>query len=110
METEKRLHKTLITFTFHDNNNLGEYFVDALKNTYGNDNVCNIDQSTYIVENQTLNLKDVLEILHKAEEKGETHNEGDILHVIQVENHESLVFNSSLEFEQRLNNIYHCIK
>ena len=105
MSKENELSETIVAFTFNGNDNLRKAFVDTMKEWYGKDNVCNIDQSTYEIKNQTLTLDDVLAVLHKAEECGECHKETDQLCVFQVIKSNVLVLNTSLDFEQRLKNI-----
>jgi hypothetical protein len=102
MKTENKQVKTVVTFTFYDNDNLGKAFVAALEELYGKDNVSNIDQSTYMINTRTLSMDDILAVLHKAEEEGEKHKEGDELHVLHVVREESKMFSSSTDFQQRL--------
>lgn len=94
--------KTVVTFTFYDNENLGKAFVATLEETYGKDNVYNIDQSTYGINNQTLTIDDLYTVLLKAEKKGEKHKDGDELHVLHVVGEESKMFSTATDFYNRL--------
>lgn len=102
MNKELKSPKTVVTFTFHDNENLGKAFVATLEETYGKNNVSNIDQSTYMINSHTLSMDDILAILHKAEEKGKKHKNGDELHVLHVVREESKMLSSAIDFQQRL--------
>lgn len=105
VNTENKTPKTVVTFTFHDNENLGKTFVAKLEETYGKNNVYNIDRSTYGINNQTLTIDELYAVLMKAEEKSDKHNEQDELHILHVIDEESIVLNSSLDFHQRLEKV-----
>lgn len=92
----------MVTFTFSDNDRLGKSFVAVLEAIYGKNNVSNIDQSTYLINSHTLSMNDILAILHKAEEKGEKHKNGDELHILHVVREESKMLTSAIDFQQRL--------
>ena len=102
MNKENNQLKTAVTFTFFDNDKLGKSFVAALEETYGKDNVSYIDQSTYMIKSHTLSMDDILAVLHKAEEKGEKHKNGDKLHVLHVVREESKMLTSASDFYERL--------
>ena len=102
MNKEDNQLKTVVTFTFSDNENLGKSFVTVLEATYGKDNVSNIDQSTYMIKSRTLSMNDILAVLHKAEGKGEKHKNGDELHALHVVREESKMLSSAIDFQQRL--------
>lgn len=107
MDKENKLVKTVVTFTFHDNENLGKAFVASLEELYGKDNVYPIDQSTYGVNNHTLTIDDLYSVLVKAEEKDKKHQKLDELHILHVIDEQSIVLNSSFDYHQRLESIFY---
>lgn len=105
MNTVCKSLKTVVTFTFHDNKKLGDAFVAALKELYGNDNVCQIDQSTYGVNDQQLTIDNLYSVLYKAEEKSEKHKKEDEIHVLYVIKEHQNILCSSIGLQQRLGNV-----
>lgn len=104
MNTKNKQSKTAVTFTFYDNDSLGQSFVAALEEKYGKNNVSNIDQSTYLINLPKLSMDDILAVLHKAEEKGKKHKDGDELHVLHViEDYKMLT--SASDFNERLEKV-----
>ena len=100
--SETRKIKAVVTFTFIDSKNLGNNFVEALKEKYQEKNVIYIDQSTYGIDGQEVDTKDILGVLLNAEEKGEKCKDGDTLTLINVEKSKRLILTRSLIFETRL--------
>jgi len=96
---------TIVTFTFHDSENLGTYFVESLEEMYGKENVTYIDQSTYGIANDSIDTDSILRVLVNAEKKGEKCKNGDEISIIQVENSKQLTLNRSIILNTRLEGI-----
>ena len=95
--------KNVVTFTFHENKDLGENFVKSLQEFFGEENVISIDQSTYGIKNeQILTIDDLRNILGQAEKKGYHPQKGDVLNLLFSSNDEikriKYVINPSSEF------------
>lgn len=104
MEKEIGKLNLVVTFTFCDSKHLGEYFVESLKDKYGEDNVIHIDQSTYGIINDEVTTNDILLALSKAQEKGEKCKDGDEIKIIRAQmSCEKLLLNQSMIFNARLN-------
>lgn len=94
--------KSVVTFTFKDNDDLSSAFVSELKNKF-NGNIYSIDQSTYGINHISVNLKEILSLLTEVEKKNNLkHNEGDKLHVIHATQDESIVLSSSFDLNQKI--------
>ena len=107
---DKDFFKNVVTFTFHKNCNLGENFVESLKESYGDENVVYIDQSTYgIKRGSPITLDDVIIILEKAKGKGEKPTTGDEISLLVSGDdnivQEKIIINPAMEYILKLNHL-----
>ena len=103
---EERNFDYVVTFTFVEPENLDKYFVEVLEDTYGKENVTQIDQSTYGITCTSVIIMDtVLQLLYKAEEKGEKCKNGGKLSIMTAGDVHQQIISRSLIYQSRLNKI-----
>ncbi len=95
---EEKKYDYVVTFTFVEPVNLDKYFVEVLEDTYGKENVTQIDQSTYGIACTTvIDMDTLIQLLYKAEGKGEKCKTGGKLSLMTAgEVHQQIISRSSI--------------